>query len=94
MDRRSFFKMLAGAAALPIVAKLPGPAKAVVERVGALATVRIKAGEIISVVITSGGSGYTSVPLFTLPPVASVTFPPEGYVSDPALSGDGIVIRD
>jgi hypothetical protein len=58
MDRRSFFRVLAGAAALPLVAKLPMPAKRVIERVGAYARLRIEAGAITAITVTSAGAGY------------------------------------
>jgi hypothetical protein len=58
MNRRSFFKILAGAAALPIVAKLPLPAQRAIERVGAWATIRVEAGAITSITITDGRSRY------------------------------------
>jgi gentisate 1,2-dioxygenase len=58
MDRRSFFKVLVGGAALPIVAKLPIPAKRLVERAGAWASIRVESGSITAVTITEGGSRY------------------------------------
>jgi hypothetical protein len=59
MDRRSFFRLIAGAASLPVLARLPAPARRVVERVGAWATVRVDMGAVTSISIVNGGSGYT-----------------------------------
>jgi hypothetical protein len=53
MNRRIFFRFLAGAAAIPLIAKLPP-----VARVGAWAEVKIRAGAITSITITNAGSGY------------------------------------
>lgn len=66
MDRRLFFKALAGAAALPILAKLPAPIARTAERVGAWATVQIRGGAITSISIISAGHGYTSPPTVTI----------------------------
>jgi hypothetical protein len=62
MNRRDLFKFIAGAAALPIVAKLPAPLRKVVERAGAWATVQVTSGVITSITITHGGSGYNAPP--------------------------------
>jgi hypothetical protein len=66
LDRRSLFRALAGAAALPIIAKLPVPAKKLVERVGAWATIQIKAGRIIAIHVIDGGSGYSTSETITV----------------------------
>lgn len=55
MDRRLFLRGIVALAAVPIVAKLP-----LIERVGAWAECRIIAGQVTSVTITNGGSGYNS----------------------------------
>jgi len=57
ITRRSIFSLLAGAAALPLISKIP-----VVQRVGAWAMVKIEAGAITSVSIINAGSGYNSSP--------------------------------
>jgi hypothetical protein len=62
MNRRSLFKFLAGAATLPLVAKLP-IARRVTERAGAYFTARVEAGEITSFSVINAGSGYTSTPI-------------------------------
>lgn len=63
--RRGFFRVVAGAAALPIVAKLPAAVARRVQRLGAYATVQLTAGAITSVTIINAGHGYTSAPMVT-----------------------------
>jgi hypothetical protein len=82
MDRRSFFRALAGAAALPIVAKLPGPARRAIERVGAYARIRIEGGIIAGVTITSSGVGYTTPPVVTITDNGAFFEPPQQEATD------------
>jgi hypothetical protein len=65
MNRRNLFKFIAGAAALPLVAKLPAPLRKPIERAGAWATVQVTGGVITAVTIIDGGSGYTVAPIIT-----------------------------
>ena len=64
MDRRSFFRLLAGAIASPVVAPvlrvLPAPLRT---RVGAWAVATIEGGVVTSVTITSPGCGYSCPPV-------------------------------
>lgn len=64
MNRRDIFKFLAGAAALPIVAKLPAPLRRPIEQAGAWFTCQVKAGQITSISIINAGSVYMSSPFF------------------------------
>lgn len=60
--RRGFFGLVAGLAALPIVARLPAPVARKIERAGAWATVNITSGQITAITILNVGCGYTSSP--------------------------------
>ena len=64
--RRGFFRVVAGAAALPIVARLPAPVARRVERLGAYATAQLTGGMIASVTIINSGRGYLSGPVVTI----------------------------
>jgi hypothetical protein len=75
MDRRLFFRLVAGVAALPIVARLPLPLRRPLERAGAWAEVFIKDGQITAITIMS--PGYNSAPFVVITPPNDPAHGPE-----------------
>jgi hypothetical protein len=65
LSKRTFFKAMAGMAALPLIAKLPAPLVKPIQQVGAWAVVKITGGQITSITITNVGPGYTHPSVIT-----------------------------